>query len=188
MKVYGKLVIAPKLERQSTCVASLHVFLLSSPLCGLARGHVFMADLYIPRPVSNSRSAVHLQGTRTPGGHQEMSISRSCCFSQTETKPHTGSESAPGPRDSCGHRQRSDLRPESEGWDFRIGVVLVTWTSLQSLPSHLSTKHFHQMTRGVPSQVPLQTLEATPRPFWHVTPSITLVHGNTSPCFLPKLS
>lgn len=100
----GKLVIVPKLwKTKYMCGFSSNVLPVLLPKTGLARGHSFMFDLYIPLPRSNSRSAVHLQGTWIPGGHQEMSISRPCCFSPTEAKPHTGSGSVPRPRDSCGH-------------------------------------------------------------------------------------
>lgn len=116
-----------------------------------------MSDFYVPLLISNSRSAVHLQGTWIPGGHQEMSLSRSCCFSQTEAKPHTGLENVPGPRDSCGHHWRGDLSGLSQRLGLSALDCFYTWTSLQlsePLSPPLSKRHFYQMTQGVPSLVP----------------------------------
>lgn len=173
------------------CGFSSNVFLISSPKCGLARGHVLMSDLYIPLPISNSRSAVHLQGTWIPGGHQEISISKSCCFSQTEAKPHTGLESAPGPRDSCGHHGRGDLRPESEAWDCLLWIVfspgqVFNFLSL-CLPVYQKDISIRWPKGFPPWFHTLQILEFVPRLFRHLTPSITLVYGNTSPRSPPKL-
>lgn len=110
--------------------------------CSLARGHFFMSDLYIPLPGSNSRRAVHPGNldSRRPSRNEHL---QTCCFSQTEAKPHTGPESVPGHRDSCGHHERSDLRPESEGWGFLLWIVLVSLQPSEPMSSHLSTKHFH---------------------------------------------
>ena len=60
------------------------------------------------------------------------------------------------PRAQGFHHEKSDLRPESEGWDFLLWTVFSPgWVSnVLSQSPHLSTRHFHQMTQRVPSQLP----------------------------------
>lgn len=93
--------------------------------CRPARGHFFVSDLHIPLPGSN-RSAVHSRNldSRRPSRNEHL---QTCCFFQIEAKPHTGPESVSGHRDSCDHHERSDLRPESEGWGFLLLIVFSLW-------------------------------------------------------------
>lgn len=122
-EVWEQLVIVPKLwKTKPMCSISSDVLPVSLPDGSLARGHAFMFDLDKPLPGSRSRSAVCLQGTWTPGSHQE-STSRSCWFSLMGAKPHTGSASVPGPGDSVVIPEKKDLRPESEGLVFLLWVV-----------------------------------------------------------------
>lgn len=125
-----------------------------------------------------------------PRGHQGMRIPRPCCLPPTEAEPHTGSENVPGPGIPVVITGRVISGLSQKAGIFCLDCFF-TWMSLQlsePLSLHLSRRPFHQMTRGVPSQLPsLQILEFVPKPSRHLTPSITLAYGNVSPGFLPKL-
>lgn len=119
-KVWGNLGIVPKLWKIKHVFGfSSNVFPISSAQGSLAGGQVFMSDLYLPFLEARAEVLSISRDSRRPPRNENV---------QTLLPPPNRGRAThrirmcPRTRDSCGHHRKSDLRPESEGWDFPSGL------------------------------------------------------------------